>query len=74
MLYSADESMRALCAWQLGFFTVSSVASEISRNVSRNFISYFAKFSNYFRENSRNEIYENFAKFRESDLAKLYRK
>jgi hypothetical protein len=28
----------------------------------------FAEFLNYFREILRNEIYENFAKFRESDL------
>jgi hypothetical protein len=37
------------------------------------FISHFAKFLNYFREISRYEIYENFAKFRESDFTKLYR-
>jgi hypothetical protein len=37
------------------------------------FISYFAKFYNDFREISRNKIYENFAKFCESDLTKLYR-
>jgi hypothetical protein len=37
------------------------------------FISHFAKFSNDFREILRNKIYENFAKFRESDLTKLYR-
>jgi hypothetical protein len=37
------------------------------------FITHFAKFSNDFREISRNEIYEYFAKFRESDLTKLYR-
>jgi hypothetical protein len=49
------------------------VASEISRNVSRNFFRISRKFLNDFREISRNEIYENFSKFRESDLTKLYR-
>ncbi len=38
------------------------------------FISHFAKFSNYFREILWNKIYESFAKFRESDRTKLYRK
>ncbi len=59
-------------AWRLGWPAKfrETKFREMFREI---FISHFAKFSNDFREISRNKIYENFAKFHKSDLTKLYR-